>query len=149
VITSIVILAVSLGLFLYWFRYTCLLILSAKTSRDYAREVAESNGLGFVNVQKQLPSLMGSKNLDPLQVSLQRDYEVVSGLMRHASDLKVSGFPLEDVMLRVDFFVMRSWYAAARSLAPKQAAVAVGEMCQIVSYFANTMGERSFCGDNA
>ena len=144
-ITSIVILAVSLGLFLYWFRYTCLLILSARTGRDYAREVAESNGLGFVNVQKQLPELMGGENLDHVQVSLQRDYQVICGLMSHTSDLKVSGFSMEDIMLRVDFTVMRSWYAVARSLAPRQASVAVGEMCQIVSYFANTMGERSLC----
>ena len=42
--TTILIIVGSMLLFGYWFRYTCLLILSAKTTRDYAGEVAAASG---------------------------------------------------------------------------------------------------------
>jgi len=144
VITSIVILTVSLGLFLYWFRYTCLLILSAKTSRDYAREVAMANGLRFVDIQSQISPASNREQLDGLRASLERDYDVVAGLLRHATNLKTA-FALEDVMLKLDYRIMSTWYGMARSFSPRQAAQAVSEMCQIVNYFANTMGERAMC----
>ena len=35
-IISTLIIAVSAVLFLYWFRYTCVLILSTRTTRDYS-----------------------------------------------------------------------------------------------------------------
>lgn len=46
-IGSILVLTVSLILFLYWFRYTCLLILSAKPAKDYSGQVAQVNQLSF------------------------------------------------------------------------------------------------------
>ena len=39
-VTTVIITVSSVLLFGYWFRYTCLLILSAKTTRDFAGEVA-------------------------------------------------------------------------------------------------------------
>ena len=53
-IATVTITVSSVVLFAYWFRYTCLLILSAKTARDYASDVAYSNKLGFPEVQAQL-----------------------------------------------------------------------------------------------
>lgn len=144
-ITSIVILVVSIGLFLYWFRYTCLLILSAKTGRDYAGEVALANNLQFAKIQQMIESCQGSEELDRLHASLQQDYDVVAGLLRHTGDLTVGGFALEDVMLKVDYRIMATWFSVSRTLAPRQAAQAMSEMCQIVGYFANTMGERATC----
>ena len=53
-ITTIALTAGSVLLLGYWFRYTCLLILSAKTTRDFAGEVAEANQLSFLEVQARL-----------------------------------------------------------------------------------------------
>ena len=50
-VTTVIITASSVLLFGYWFRYTCLLILSAKTTRDFAGQVAAANQLGFLEVQ--------------------------------------------------------------------------------------------------
>src|SRR5258708_11941916 len=41
-------------LFAYWFRYACLLILTAKTTHDYAGAVATANRLDFPKVQLKL-----------------------------------------------------------------------------------------------
>ena len=70
-----IITASSIFLFGYWFRYTCFLILSAKTTRDYAAEVAMANQLGFLEVQSQL--CQNVPQLDRLRDSLDRDYSVL------------------------------------------------------------------------
>lgn len=149
-ITSVAILVVSVGLFLYWFRYTCLLILSAKTTKDYAGDVALANRLNFVEVQSQLIAyqkrMRGAEDLERLRVCLQRDYDVVTYLVRHAADFRVGGYSLEDTMLRIDYQIMKAWYSVACSFSNSKATFALEEMCQIVSYFANSMGERAACG---
>jgi len=146
-ITSIVILVVSVGLFLYWFRYTCLLILSAKTTKDYAGDVAAANQLNFVAVQSELAAAAenvgASLELEQLTAALHRDYQVINYLVRHASDFRVAGYSLEDGMLRIDYQVMRCWYRVAGSISASTARNAVEEMAQIVGYFANSMGERA------
>ena len=65
-VTTVFITVSSVLLFGYWFRYTCLLILSAKTTRDFAGEVVMANQLGFLEVQAQLRTSAG--NLDTLRL---------------------------------------------------------------------------------
>ena len=148
-IVSIAILVMSTGLFLYWFRYTCLLILSAKTSRDYSRDVAAANRLQFVEIQSQIKRVVDPAEMDRLQVCLRRDYEVISALLRHTHDATLEGSAVEDTMLKIDYRIMEVWYGVARSLSPRHAAHAITEMCQIVGYFANSMGERSLTSAGA
>ena len=91
-ITTIIITVSSVLLFGYWFRYTCLLILSAKTTRDFAGEVVMANQLGFLDVQAQLRTSAG--NLDTLRDALDRDYAVLNGLMKKAGDASFEGSSL-------------------------------------------------------
>src|SRR6202790_1828500 len=81
-IATVVITASSVMLFAYWFRYTCLLILSAKTARDYTSDVACSNSLLFPEVQAQL-NQSASPDLDQLRAALERDYKVVRQMMKY------------------------------------------------------------------
>src|SRR4051812_47630322 len=80
--TSIITLS-SVALFGYWFRYVCLMIVSTKTAQDYARQIAEANQLGFLGVRAALQS--DAADLDRLRDVLDRDYEVLAGLLKHAS----------------------------------------------------------------
>ena len=96
-IASILIIAVSLVLFLYWFRYTCVLILSTRTTRDYGAEVARANQLNFVGIQNALQE-PEAEDLDSLRRSLDRDYRLVTSLMKQASGLEVGGDALEEIM---------------------------------------------------
>jgi hypothetical protein len=50
--TSVVIIILSLAMFVYWFRYSCVLILESNWSEDLAREVALQNGLSFGTVEE-------------------------------------------------------------------------------------------------
>ena len=127
----------SILLFVYWFRYTCVLIVSAKTVRDYASQVAMANQLSFLQVQAQL-SDHATANLDRLRDMLDRDYAVVTGLMEQAS---INGSGLEQRVLAINYRVTRAWYAASSQFSPRAARQALEQMSQVVSHFANSVGE--------
>jgi hypothetical protein len=140
-IASVLIIAISTALFVYWFRYTCVLILNTRTSKDYTVEVASANQLSFLDVQTALHE-ESSSGLDRLQVALDRDYRVVNYLLRHTSELEFGGASLEQHMLRVDFWIMRTCFRVAHRVSEAAARAAVQEMSAIIAHFANAFGER-------
>ncbi|MBL8226855.1 MAG: hypothetical protein JNL98_00195 [Bryobacterales bacterium] len=141
---SIIIISFSVLLFLYWFRYSCLLILSTKTTRDYTTEVAKANQLELPRIQASLQSAVPAEGMERLRDSLDRDYRLMTSLLRHAAEFELGGVSIEERMLMIDFQVMRVSYAAACRLSQFTfAQKALEEMADIVSHFANAMGERS------
>ncbi len=144
IIATVVITVSSVALFAYWFRYTCLLILSAKTARDYAGDVAYSNKLGFPEVQAALEQA-SSPDLERLRASLDRDFEVVRNLLKHMPKAGEGQSSLETHMLSVNYRLMGAWYQVSRHVSGSSAARALGEMSMIVAHFANLMGEQSAC----
>ena len=139
-IATVVITASSVVLFAYWFRYTCLLILSAKTARDFAAGVASQNNLAFPVVQAQLQQA-STPDLDRLRASLDNDYRVVRDLLKCARNMDEQS--LETQMLAVNYKVMRAWYSVSRHFSGRAAAHALSEMSMVVSHFANLMGEQA------
>jgi len=142
-ITSVLIIAFSVLLLLYWFRYTCLLILSTKTTKDYTVSVATANRLGFLEAQDILREQLGSQQLNELKESLDRDYRLLTGLLRHAASFQIGGCSVEQRMLMVDYAAMRVWFRLSRRFSQSAARHAVEEMAGIVAHFANLMGERA------
>ena len=139
-LSTVVITLSSVALFGYWFRYTCLLILSTKTAQDYAGQVAAANQLGFVEVRTVLDTMQSNySNMDRLRDSLDRDYDVLSGLLKRAGSLEQSS--LETKMLEANYKMIRGWYQVSRRFSPAAAARALDEMSQVVAHFANIMGE--------
>ncbi|HTP86676.1 MAG TPA: hypothetical protein VMJ34_07010 [Bryobacteraceae bacterium] len=128
---------VSLILLAYWFRYTCLLILSAKPARDYAAQVAVTNRLSFPRVQQSLEAGVQPSDLEALCRQLDRDYTLLTCLMRHGAQFREIGQSLEDRMLMLDFAIMKRTFSMRRSVD------AVREMANIVQHFANQMGEHA------
>ena len=139
-ITTVVIMVSSLTLFGYWFRYTCMLILSAKTARDFAGDVAEANRLGFLEVQSRLQA--EATNLEGLRAALDRDYAVVTGLMRQTANLQLSDAFLERRMLQMHYRVSRFWYQCTHNCAPGSARKSLEEMSLVIAHFANVTGEQ-------
>jgi hypothetical protein len=141
-LVTFIIISSSFLLFGYWFRYTCLLILSARTTRDYAASVAMVNQLRFIDVQSQLRSRAGA-NLERLKESLDRDYSVLTYLLNHAAIGSRGDAAMETRMLVIDYRIMQACYRVSSKLSPAVACRALNEMSQVVAYFANPMGERS------
>ncbi len=141
-IATVTITGGSVVLFAYWFRYTCLLILSAKTARDYTSDVAYSNKLGFPEVQAQLNQSV-TPDLDRLRAALDNDYRIVRQLLRYMPKSEEGPSPLETHMLAINYRLMGAWYQASRHFSGTTAARALGEMSMVVAHFANVMGEQA------
>src|ERR1700675_140911 len=137
-VATITITVSSVLLFGYWFRYTCLLILSAKTTRDFAREVATANQLGFLEVQSQLRA--NAADLGRLCDALDRDYAVLAKLMRQAGVSSAEGSSIEKRMLAINYSLTRAWYRVSSQVSAVAARQALEEMSMMVAHFANVMG---------
>ena len=132
-VATVVITLSSVLLFGYWFRYTCLLILSAKTTQDFAAKVATANQLQFLEVQSQLQSQ--GTNLSLMQDALNRDYVTVCQLLKQADSND-----MENRMLGVHFRMMNAWFSVSRQRG------ALEQMSQVVAHFANSLGEQAYSG---
>jgi len=144
-VATVIIATSSVALFAYWFRYTCLLILSAKTTRDYAVSVATANQLGFLEVQAVLRDPIAA-DLDQLKDALDRDYRVLTYLLKHAANPSSGDAAIEKRMLEINYKLMGAWYSACRRFSPAAAYRALDEMSSVVAHFANSMGERAVAG---
>src|SRR5579871_1201472 len=98
-LSTVVILVSSTLLFGYWFRYTCLLILCAKTTQDFASDFAAANRLSFLEVQARLRE-GAAHNLDGLSASLDRDYALIR------SPIEGAEARLETRMLQINYRMM-------------------------------------------
>src|SRR5260370_29166305 len=140
---SAIMIVISTGLLIYWFRYSCRLILNAKPAHDYTEQVAAANELRFLDIQQDLPYVRGRRQLDNLQKSLERDYRVLSFLLRHTAALHAETDFLEQNMLMLHFNLMRAYYALICAISQSKGRRAIQEMVKVVSHFANCMGERA------
>jgi hypothetical protein len=147
-ILSTLIIAVSLVLFVYWFRYSCVLILNTRTTTDYSAQVAAENQLSFAELQGMLESSAATE-LVQLRESIERDFAVVDGMLAKATGLEEGSDAIENAMLRVDFRIMSAWFSLSRRFSDSGARTALDEMSQIVAHFANTYGERAAGSSNA
>ena len=141
-VASILIIAVSLVLFLYWFRYTCVLILNTRTTKDYSAEVAQANQLSFVGVRDSLEGTQPG-DLVAVRKSLEQDYRVVSSLMKQAGAIQVGESSLEEKMLRTDFRIMQLTFSIASRVSESRSRAALEEMSLVVAHLANSFGEQA------
>ena len=132
-IASVLIITFSLLLFVYWFRYSCLLLL-----RRSAEQPVSADRFNFVTVQQ---GLRAGLELDPLHRSLDRDYRVLTYLLDHAAGLELE--QLEYRLLVLDYKLMQSWYRLTKWAAPGQARRALGEMADVLNFQVGRIGEQT------
>src|SRR5262249_30135828 len=132
-IANIIIIAGSSALLVYWFRYTCALILQQKHSADHALQLASTIQLNFPQTEKALETDPHPPALDRLHELLENDYRILTGLLREVGGAN----SVERRILTIDYHVMRAWYKLTRrSDASPQAKNALAEMSSILGYFA-------------
>ena len=131
-LSSILITAVSVVLLCYWFRYSCLLLLRSRLERATP---ARDDRFSYAQVREQVET---AADLDPLRLSLERDYRIVTYLLQHTAGLGTQP-SLEDRLLQLDYRLMHRWYALTHGTAPKQARRALSEMAEIVACLAQKM----------
>ena len=77
--------------------------------------------------------------LDPLHACLNRDFQLLTYLLEHASGLELSS--IEDRLLVLDYKLMRFCYRVTRTLAPQQARQALSEMASVITVLAVKIDE--------
>jgi len=133
-IASILIIGFSGVLLVYWFRYSCILLL-----RNSALETTVvDQRFGFAHVRQQLQP---GADLDLLHQMLGRDYRLLTYLVGHAAGLNLDS--LEDRLLVVDYKVMQWYYRLTRTAAPEQARRALREMAAVVGVLVQHMSEQA------
>ena len=137
-LASIFIIAVSLVLLVYWFRYSCILLLrnAAEQTATPAAERDTRFACGDV-----LERLKTSDALDPLHSALNRDYQMLTYLLQHAAGLELESF--EDRMLVLDYKVMQLYYRATHAILPDQARMALTEMATVLDVLVQKMAQQA------
>lgn len=133
-LASVLIITFSLVLFIYWFRYSCLLLLR----RSFDQPVEAADRFNYLAVQQ---GLKAGLELDPLRQSLDRDYRLLTYLLDHSSGLELE--QLEYRLLALDYRLMQSWYRLTRWAAPRQARRALGEMADVLHVLVGRIGEQT------
>ncbi|MCC6861309.1 MAG: hypothetical protein IT158_22265 [Bryobacterales bacterium] len=137
-ISSLLIIAFSLVLLVYWFRYTCLALLRAGGDEDCG-DVIAANRLQFAAVREELRKSPDTP-LDRLHEALESDYRILTYLLEQAARLETGS--LEQRILDFDYRLMRVWYQLAKRASDPHARRALAEMSGIVKYFAALMSQR-------
>lgn len=136
-ITSIVIVAISAVLFVYWLRFSCVMLLRNVQERVEV-PAASDDRFSFFSV---LARLKTENDLASLERELDRDYHVVTYLIQHASDLELAS--VENKLLVLDYKLMRAWSRITRTFAPAQSRRALHEMATVLSALVGQMGEQN------
>ena len=141
-IVSFAIVAVSLSLFVYWFRCTVSLILqTTPLTAEGTRKVAAANGLSLLQVRQQLYAPTTAAALPILGEQLRQDYRVLKYLLRHVGE---SGgrYTMEQQLLMVHFRLTSLLFAATHRFRSSSARAALAEMSTIVEFFAGAVSQR-------
>jgi len=138
--TSIIVFG-SLLLFVFWFRYVCLLLLSARPPWDYASVAASANQLSFPVVQAVLRR-RATADLEELRRLLDRDFALLTYVLRHVYSPPAGIAALEKRMLEIDYRLTRLWYHTSSPFSRTAARRALHKMSTVVVHFASLLGER-------
>jgi hypothetical protein len=134
---GIFIIAVSLILFVYWFRYSCLMLIRNAAERAGASTAYDER----FSVARVMERLKTERELDPLERALERDYHVLAYLIQHAADLELAS--IENRLLLLDYKLMRVWSHLTRKASPERSRQALTEMASVLGVLVRKMGEQN------
>jgi hypothetical protein len=135
-IASALIIVCSAVLLVYWFRYSCLLLLRNASAQTEGVSSDERFHIGMV-----LDRAGTETDLTVLERALNRDYQLLSYLLKHAADLELAS--IENRMLILDYKVMRLCFRLTRIVAPPHSRKALVEMATALSAVARQAGQQS------
>jgi hypothetical protein len=138
-ITSIVIIVVSVALFLYWFRYSCLLILESRFEEDEARPFASPEASAFALLEQRLAAASTPSELKHVRNTLDDDLRLIQSLTRDRQGDSVFG-SLESRLLLIDYRLMQLAFSCSQAFGVPKALSALREMSRIIGYLATESG---------
>jgi hypothetical protein len=141
-LASTLILAISAALFCYWFRYSCMLILSARPDVDLVQEFAAANRLTFPGNRDSI-GMARCCELDSIRQSLDNDFTRIVALLKPAACRSLDAACVEQAILRLDYCLLRMWCRLATPVSARAARKALREMVLVIEHFAGSFARRS------
>jgi hypothetical protein len=132
-LASILIIGCSFILLVYWFRYSCVLLL--RNSMEALPQATGTDSRFAVEQVRQ--SVATARELDPLEHMLERDYRLLAYLQDHAEGLGLRS--IEDRLLVLDYWILQYWYKLTRTVAPDFARHALTEMSDVLLVFVRRL----------
>jgi hypothetical protein len=129
-LTSVLIILISVGLLVYWLRYTCLLLLSEATMQPDG----SFSPFSFHRIRRHLAE---GGSVDGLHKNLDRDYRVLTYLGSKTGALSAA----EARLLVWDYRLMRCWYALVSTAFPAQGRRVLAEMADVLAVLATKLRE--------
>jgi len=128
------IILISLWLFVYWFRYSCLLILVARLQERLEENHNQRSGYRFPSVLNRLAAKeFDGAALKRMRAELEADFEILEQKRRAA---ETTGDPLLRHMLLLDYKLLSVWFRLMRRCSPCRAGQALVEMSRILEHLA-------------
>jgi hypothetical protein len=137
-LASILIIAFSAVLFVYWFRATCGLLLRNHAEQSAAASIPASDQFSYQQVQMMLKTEL---ELGSLHRQLNHDFRVLTYLRQHAATLESGS--LEDRLLILDYRIMQWYFRLINTALPTQARNALSEMATVVGVLAYRLGTQT------
>jgi hypothetical protein len=132
-LASLLIIACSLILLVYWFRYSCVLLLRNSMETSPRAAVADPR----FSAEQIRQQVLTAAELDPLEKLLERDYRLLMYLQDHAASLGLHS--MEDRLLVLNYRLLKYWYQATRMVAPDFARSALAEMSDVILLFVRRL----------
>jgi hypothetical protein len=136
-VEAVLIIAFALVLFVYWLRYTVVLLLQEEQPSESPLVLGQ---LDLLNTHRVLRESGAGIALDPVHQALERDYQMLRYLLDHAAGLALR--PLERSLLLFHYRLMRLWYRLTRKSSAPQARRALEQMATVLTHIAYKMGRR-------
>jgi hypothetical protein len=141
-ITSIVIIVLSLALFLYWFRYSCLLILESRLNEEEAQARGGNDSPQNIDAHwdRQLAQASSLSDLQQVRHALDQDLRLIQNLVHRHNGEQTTAPSLESRLLLINYRLLQLSVAFSQLFSVPKALSALREMSRIVGYLAAESG---------
>jgi len=141
-ITSIVIIILSLALFLYWFRYSCLLILESRLNEEDAQTRVGNDSQEYIDAHwdHQLAQACSPSELRQVRHALDHDLRLIQNLAQRQDGEQNAAPSLESRLLVINYRLLQLSVALSQLVSVPKALNGLREMSRIVGYLAAESG---------
>lgn len=134
------ILAISTGLFFFYFQALCQKILRRQFSQEFFQSIVNANRLEFPSVRKAIEDFDSPVEYPRLTLTLRCDFLALTYLLKNAANIH-QRYTNEERLLIVYFKLVFASLIARHWLKLRETS-AVLKLTSILQYFANVVGER-------
>ena len=133
---SLFIIAASLAMGFYWFRYSCALLRTTHVNDSRVERAVEVNGLALQTARTAAEGTLSRSGLRQVQRMLDHDRRILEFLLEQSGALTA----VERRMLHTDYLLMAGVCRMGRVLYPPVARLAVREMTATLVCIAAALG---------